>query len=745
MSKSTRSGSTATATTARREDIQRLVDARHPDPFSVLGPHLVEVGGQRAVALRVLIPGAEFVEAHLEDGAKEVVRLERVHPVGFFEAILPREREPRYWLRAALPGHPAWDFEDPYRFGRILGDYDLYLLGEGSHFRSYEKLGAHCLDLSGIRGVHFVVWAPNAERVSVVGTFNAWDGRRHPMRNLGATGLWEIFLPGVGDGDLYKFEIRTRGGDIRLKSDPHGFLFEFRPGTSSIVQDLDRHEWRDGEWLEHRSRTDWHSAPMSIYEVHLGSWQRVPEEGDRFPTYRELADRLIPHVRDLGFTHIELLPLQEHPFDASWGYQVTGFFAPTSRFGRPEDLMYFVDQCHRNGVGVILDWVPAHFPKDDHALRYFDGTHLYEHADPRRGEHRDWGTLIFNYGRTEVKNFLVSSALFWLDRYHFDALRVDAVASMLYLDYSREQDDWLPNRYGGKENIEAIEFIQQLNYECHVRFPGVLTIAEESTAWTGVSRPTYLGGLGFSMKWNMGWMNDTLSYFSKDGVFRKYHHQNLTFSLLYAFSENFILPLSHDEVVHGKRSLLDKMPGDAWQRFANLRLLFGFQFTHPGKKLLFMGGEFGMGSEWSSERSLDWHLLEIDHHSGVRDFVRDLNHLYVREPALHQVDFSWEGFDWIDFRDADNSVIAFTRRSRRPREQVVVVLNFTPVPRHKYRLGVDQGGFYRELLNSDAGIYGGSGMGNLGGVRAEAVPSHGRPHSIELTLPPLSVMVLKPE
>ena len=736
-------------TTVSRDEVRSLLEGRHGDPFGVLGPHVVEVDGESYVSFRVLLPGAVSVEALVDEptdtSGPEVVDLTLTDSVGFFEGLYASTSCPSYRLRATTPEGVTWDFEDPYRFGSFISDHDLHLFCEGSLLRSYERLGAHLIDVCGIKGVHFAVWAPNAERVSVVGDFNSWDGRRHPMRRLGESGCWEIFIPGVSEGDLYKFEIRTRAGDLRIKSDPYGFHAEYRPGTSTVVADVDSYSWDDSTWMSNRTRRDWLREPVSIYEVHLGSWMRLPDEDNLFLTYRELAPRLVDYVKDMGFTHIELLPIQEHPLDASWGYQATGFFAPTSRHGTPKDFMYFVDYCHNHGIGVILDWVPAHFPKDDHSLRLFDGTHLYEHADPRQGEHKDWGTLIFNYGRNEVKSFLLSSAVYWLDKYHLDGLRVDAVASMLYLDYSKREGEWIPNQYGGKDNLEAIEFIKRLNYECHRYFPGILTVAEESTSWPGVSHPTDVDGLGFSMKWNMGWMNDSLSYFQKDSLFRKYHQQKLTFSLLYAFTENFVLPLSHDEVVHGKRSLIEKMPGDAWQKFANLRLLLGFQYCHPGKKLLFMGGEFGMGREWSVDTSLDWHLLESDTglHRGVQRFVRDLNRLYREVPALHQVDFGWQGFDWIDFRDCEHSVVSFLRRSDNPRGEILAVLNFTPELHISYRLGVPEGGEYEELLNSDATEYCGSGAGNLGRIRAEPVASHGHEHSLSLTVPPLSAIVLR--
>jgi len=730
--------------TAAAEDIHRLAAAEHPYAFSVLGPHRVRKDRRDRLAIRVLLPGAQSVIVLPADGGGSL-EAPVVHPVGFFEALVdPEARWERYRLRIRLPGGHEWECEDPYRFPRVLSDYDLHLLGEGNHLRSFERLGAHVTSLEGVRGVHFAVWAPNALRVSVVGQFNSWDGRRHPMRSLGGTGIWEIFIPGLAEGDTYKFEIRPRtGGFPTLKADPYAFRSELRPGTASIVHHLDGYRWGDAEWLAGRGRRNALEAPIAMYEVHLGSWMRG--DGNRFLSYREVAPRLARYCQEMGFTHVELLPVQEHPLDASWGYQPLGYFAPTSRFGSPEDFMFFVDHLHQAGLGVVLDWVPAHFPRDDHGLRVFDGTAIYEHADPREGEHRDWGTLIFNYGRNEVGNFLLGNALFWLEKYHLDGLRVDAVASMLYRDYSRRPGDWIPNRYGGNENLEAIAFLKRLNEICHAQQPGVLTIAEESTAWTGVSRPTYLGGLGFSLKWNMGWMNDTLAYFSKDPVHRKYHHSNLTFSLLYAFSENFVLPLSHDEVVHGKRSLLDRMPGDTWQKFAGLRSLLTFQMAHPGKKLIFQGGEFGMGQEWNFDASIDWHLLDYHWHAGVQRMMRDILRLYREERALHEVDFEWTGFEWVDFHDAEASTLSFIRRARDPSDWVVVACNFTPVPRFGYVLGVGEGGHYRELFNSDSRYYGGSDQGNGAGATARAVPSHGRAWSLALTLPPLAIVILKKE
>lgn len=675
------------------------------------------------------------------------VEMERLHPDGVFEAIFEGRSE-NFPYRLAVENHEghSWQFVDPYSFGRVLSDFDLHLLSEGNHLKSYEKLGAQVTEIGGIRGVLFSVWAPNALRVSVVGNFNHWDGRRHPMRNLGPSGIWEIFIPDLQPGELYKFEIKSRyHGYLASKTDPYGFAAEVRPGTASIVWDLNKYQWGDQEWMATRAQRQALDKPISVYEVHLGSWKRKAEDGGGFLNYRELAEQLVEYLRDLQFTHVELLPITEHPFDGSWGYQPVGYFAPTSRFGTPDEFAQFVDILHQNGYGVLIDWVPAHFPRDVHGLGFFDGTHLYEHEDPRLGEHRDWGTKIFNYGRPEVTNFLLSSALFWLDKYHIDGLRVDAVASMLYLDYSRNPGEWVPNIYGGNENLEAIAFIKRFNELCHLHYPGVLTIAEESTAFGGVSRPTYLGGLGFSLKWNMGWMNDTLRYFSKDPVYRKYEHGMLTFSLIYAFSENFMLPLSHDEVVHGKRALLDKMPGDLWQKFANLRLLLSYQWSHPGKKLLFMGGEFGQWREWSEAESLDWHLLQWSSHQGVQRMVSDLNRLYRNEPALHQVDFEWQGFDWLELHDWENSVLAYLRRGRDSREEIVVVCNFTPVPRLGYRVGVPHAGYYREIFNGDSEIYGGSNLGNAGGVHAEPIPHSGRPFSLSLTLPPLAAIYLKPQ
>jgi 1,4-alpha-glucan branching enzyme len=669
-----------------------------------------------------------------------------VHEQGLYEAILAdHEETPHYRMRASDDEGHTWTFVDPYSFWPVLTDFDLQLLGEGNDHRSYEKLGAHVREIDGVRGTLFAVWAPNAQRVSVVGSFNQWDGRRHPMRVRGGSGIWELFLPAIGQGELYKYEIKAHEGYVLVKADPHAYAAEVRPRTASMVYQIDGYKWGDEAWMEARRSKDQLAAPFAIYEVHLGSWMRVPEENNRFLTYRELADKLVAYVKDLGYTHVELLPVAEHPFDASWGYQVIGYYAPTSRYGTPTDFMYFVDTMHQNGIGVILDWVPAHFPRDPHGLARFDGTALYEYGDPRKGEHREWGTLVFNYGRNEVRNFLTSNGLFWLDKYHVDGLRVDAVASMLYLDYSREPGEWTPNQYGGNENLEAIAFIRQFNELCYQYYPGIVTIAEESTAFGGVSRPTYLGGLGFSFKWNMGWMNDTLRYISKDPIHRKYHHNDLTFGLIYAFTENFVLVVSHDEVVHGKRAMLDKMPGDTWQQFANLRLYYTFMWTHPGKKLLFMGQDFGQWHEWNEAASLDWDLLRWEPHQKLQYFMSDLNDLYDAQPALYQRDFASAGFEWIDFSDWENSIICYIRRAADPGDYLVVACNFTPVPRHGYRVGVPEHCMYREILNSDASAYWGSGMGNMGGFWSDAVPWHGRPYSLNLTLPPLAAVVFRPE
>jgi 1,4-alpha-glucan branching enzyme len=627
----------------------------------------------------------------------------------------------------------------------FLSDYDLHLLVEGTHYRAWEKLGAHIAEVDGEPGTWFAVWAPNAERVAVVGDFNGWDDSVHVLANRGDSGIWEGFIPHVGQGAVYKYAVASRYMGYRAqKADPWGFATEIRPQSASVVWDISDYRWGDAEWITIRGERNALDAPICIYEVHLGSWMRAPED-QRWLSYRELASKLAEYVRHMGFTHVEFLPVTEHPLDASWGYQPLGCFAPTSRFGTPHDFMYLVDTLHQSGIGVILDWVPAHFPKDEHGLGYFDGTHLYEHEDSRLGEQKDWGTLIFNFGRTEVCNFLLANALFWLEVYHVDGLRVDAVASMLYLDYSREEGQWLPNRYGGRENLDAVAFLRRFNELVYERHPDVITVAEESTAWPMVSRPTYLGGLGFGLKWNMGWMHDTILYISKDPVHREYHHNDLTFSLIYAFHENFVLPFSHDEVVHGKGSMIGKMPGDDWQRFANLRLLYGYMYAHPGKKLLFMGNEIGQWGEWSHERGIEWNILEWPFHQGLQRWVRDINTFLRGEPALYQQDFEPAGFEWIDCHDSQQSVLSFLRRGRDPEDVLACVCNFTPVPRHNYRIGVPRAGYWEEVLNSDATIYGGSGQGNLGGAEATPVAAFGRYYSLNVMLPPLAIVAFRPK
>ncbi len=725
------------------KEIQAIIHGDSHDPFRVLGGHLATRAGKKRVVIRVFHPWGKAAAIVEESGA--VHPMERLDEAGFFALEFPdRGQLFPYHVRVTQLSGESFDYDDPYRFLPVLTDYDQHLFREGNHFQLYEKLGAHPLDLGGVAGVHFAVWAPGARRVSLVGDFNAWDGRIHPMRSLGSSGLWELFVPGMTEGVRYKYEVKTQEGALLVKSDPFAFSSEPRPKTASVVASLDGFEWNDGEWMEGRARGGALERPLSFYEVHLGSWQRVPEEGNRFLTYREAAERLVPYAAEMGFTHLELLPLAEHPLDESWGYQGTGYFAPTSRHGSPRDFMAFVDAAHRAGLGVVMDWVPAHFPSDGHGLTGFDGTALYEHSDPRKGFHPDWNTLIFNYGRTEVAEFLIANALYWLDRFHLDGLRVDAVASMLYLDYSRKEGEWVPNAHGGRENLEAIAFLRKLNALTHERHPGTMMIAEESTAWPMVSRPTYVGGLGFTLKWNMGWMHDTLRYFSKDPVHRRYHHQDLTFSLLYAFTENFVLPLSHDEVVHGKGSLIGKMPGDIWQKFANLRLLLAYLYAHPGKKLLFMGQEFGQFAEWNALKSLDWHLLDYPTHRGVRQLVQDLNILYRAERPLWEVDTEHHGFEWISLQDIDQSVIAFMRKAADPADCLLAVFNFTPVVRRGYRLGVPRGGHWRELLNTDAQAYGGSNVGLAGGARTEEVPWHLHGQSLTLTLPPLGALFLKP-
>ena len=716
-------------------EVAALVEARHGDPFAVLGPREAKGG----VVIRALVPGAERVEVIEAATGEPVGELPLRHDAGLFEGMI--KGKPvwfGYRLRASNAGG-TWELEDPYRFGPVLGELDDYLMREGTHRRLWEKLGAHAIEHQGQAGVHFAVWAPNASRVSVVGDFNGWDGRRNVMRTRAGAGVWEIFIPDLAEGAVYKYEIRAADGTLLpLKADPLGTGGELRPQTASVVRRIDDFAWSDDAWLEKRPAAQSTTAPITIMEVHLGSWQRG--EGNRFLTYAELAERLIPYALDLGFTHLELLPVNEHPFDGSWGYQPIGLFAPTSRHGTPADFARFVDSCHRAGLGVLLDWVPGHFPTDAHGLGRFDGTALYEHQDPRQGFHQDWNTLIYNFGRSEVVNFLHANALFWLDRYHVDGLRVDAVASMLYLDYSRQEGEWIPNRFGGRENLEAVDFLRRMNELTYGEHAGIMTVAEESTSWPAVSRPTWTGGLGFGFKWNMGWMNDTLSYMAKDPIYRRWHHHQMTFGLIYAFSENFVLPLSHDEVVHGKGSILGRMPGDAWQKFANVRAYYGFMWGHPGKKLLFMGQEFAQGREWDSQHGLDWHLLDIHWHKGVQSLVRDLNRAYRELPALHRRDCDGRGFEWIEANDAEDSVYAWLRCGDGDSAPVLVVVNMTPQPHQGWRVGLPAGGRWRECLNTDATVYGGSGMGNMGAVDAEPVSWHGRPFSARITLPPLATV-----
>jgi 1,4-alpha-glucan branching enzyme len=719
-------------------ELQLVIERDHPNPHHVLGAHPADGG----VTIRVHRPDASAVRVLPADG--EPVELERIHPVGLFEGTVRGASLPlRYRLEIEYPDGATFLLDDPYRFLPTLGELDLHLAGEGRHEEVYEKLGVHLREIDGVAGAAFAVWAPAARSVSVVGDFNGWDGRLHPMRSLGSAGIWELFLPGLEPGANYKFEIRAQNGGLLLKVDPYAFATEVPPRTASVVF-RPEHEWSDDDWLARRAAVDTWRSPLSIYEVHLGSWRLNPLEGNRSLSYLELADELADYVLDLGFTHVELLPVMEHPFAGSWGYQVTGYYAPTSRFGSPDGFRTFVDRLHGHGLGVLLDWVPAHFPRDEWALARFDGTALYEHQDPRRGSHPDWGTLVFNYGRNEVRNFLIANALFWLREYHADGLRVDAVASMLYLDYSRKAGEWIPNVHGGREDLDAIAFLQELNSVAHGAAPGVVMAAEESTAWPGVTRPTDAGGLGFGFKWNMGWMHDTLDYFQHEPAHRLHHHNQLSFGLIYAFTENFILPLSHDEVVHGKGSLLAKMPGDRWQQFANLRALYGHMWAHPGKKLLFMGGELAQEREWSHERSLDWHLLERADHGGVQTLVRDLNRIYRDEPALWASDYEPTGFRWLEANDASWNVLAFARFSADGSRCLVSVGNFSPVPRHGYRIGLPRGGRWREVLNTDAAGYGGSNVLN-GAVEAEETPWHDQPHSAAVTLPPLGVVWLVPE
>jgi 1,4-alpha-glucan branching enzyme len=718
------------------QEMEAITGGYHGDPFGLLGPHMVERDGKKEWEVRAFLPQAAEAAVILGGTA---IAMDRTYPGGLFTASIDGEPH-AYKLRITDRQGTVSEIEDPYRFPPVLSDFDLHLHSEGTNYEGYNSFGAHLVTVDGVAGTRFAVWAPNALIVSVVGDFNGWDTRRHAMRQR-AGGVWEIFMPGVAAGTAYKYAIKSRFvGYSQMKSDPYGFQMETPPKSASIVVDM-TYEWHDHDWMEQRAAAKILDSPVSVYEVHAGSWVRA--EHNRPLSYLELADKLIPYVKKMGYTHIELMPIAEHPYTPSWGYQVTGYFAPTSRYGSHLDFMQFVDRCHQAGIGVIVDWVPAHFPKDAHGLAFFDGTALYEHADPRKGEHREWGTLIFNFGRNEVRSFLMSNALFWLKKYHIDGLRVDAVASMLYLDYSRKAGEWIPNAFGGNENLEAISFLRKVNELAH-QVPGAMTIAEESTSFTGVSRPVYLNGLGFTMKWNMGWMHDMLAYFGRDPIYRRFHQNDITFSMIYAFTENFILPISHDEVVYGKRALLDKMPGDEWQRFANARAFLSYMWGHPGKKLLFMGSEIGQTTEWNSEGQVEWWLLDHEIHRRFQTFNAALNGLYRSEPALYEVDFQHTGFEWIDFHDGDHSIVSFVRRAKRPEDYLVFVCNFTPTPYIGYRVGFPEAGLHREIFNSDAEMFGGSNLGNGGVVNVEQRPSHGRQASAELVIPPLGVVVFKP-
>jgi 1,4-alpha-glucan branching enzyme len=720
------------------EDIDAIVGGYHGDAFRVLGPHSTRrKQSQGRWEVRAFLPQAESADVLI---AGQPFPMDKQNEQGFFCASLQGGPQ-RYSIRAMLWDGRSVEIEDPYRFGPLISDSDLYLHTEGTLNEAYLSLGAHLVEVDGVRGVRFAVWAPNAECATVTGEFNDWDTRRHPMRRRNG-GVWELFIPGLAAGTAYKYYIRSRiAGYRQLKADPYAFYCETPPKSASVVWDIAKYQWSDAAWMETRAKTaELLKSPVAVYEVHAESWMRGPH-GEPL-TYREMAVKLVGYVKLMGYTHIELLPIMEHPFSGSWGYQVIGYFAPTSRFGTPDDFKYFVDCCHQAGIGVIVDWVPAHFPKDAHGLVFFDGTALYEHADPRKGEHLEWGTLVFNYGRNEVRTFLTSNGLFWLKEYHIDGLRVDAVASMLYLDYSRKAGEWVPNQFGGNENLEAIDFLRSFNTLAH-QIPGAFTAAEESTAFAGVSKPVYLNGLGFTMKWNMGWMHDMLDYFANDPVYRKFHHNNITFSLLYAFTENFVLPVSHDEVVHGKRSLINKMPGDEWRQFANVRAFLAYMWGHPGKKLLFMGQEIGQREEWNSATGIRWDLLEFDSHRKLQTLMRELNRFYRGQPALYQVDFHYEGFEWLDFHDWENSIIAFIRRAEDPGDYLIFCCNFTPVPRQGYEFGVPEEGFYEEVLNTDSELFGGTNVGNGGLVSSRPIPRHNRPNSIAVTLPPLAVVVFK--
>lgn len=722
-------------------ELKKIVDSEHYNPHNFLGMHQEILNSKPVIIVRCFLPRAQKVSV-IDINLKKYP-MEKIDDAGVFQVNIGNKKIFDYQLEVTDYDGNTQKIFDPYSFEPVISDFDLFLFGEGNHYKIFDKLGAHPMQIKNVSGVNFAVWAPNAKRVSVIGDFNNWDGRQNPMRARKNSGVWELFIPGLKNFDKYKFEIKTQENYILKKSDPYENFAQLRPDNASVIFDINKYKWNDAAWRSLRTKNQPTSGPINIYEVHLGSWKRIVEEDNRFLTYREFADEIVPYIKKMNYTHIELMPIAEHPFDGSWGYQVTGYYAVTSRYGTPEDFMYLVDKCHQNNIGVILDWVPAHFPKDEHGLARFDGTALYEHADPRMGEHPDWGTLIFNYGRCEVKNFLIANALFWIEKFHIDGLRVDAVASMIYLDYSKKEGQWLPNKFGGNENLDAIEFMKHMNSVICGKYPEILMIAEESTAWPGVSRPVEQNGLGFNLKWNMGWMNDFLTYMQKDPIHRKFHHNNLTFSMIYAYTENFILVLSHDEVVHGKGSLISKMPGDLWQKFANLRVAFGFMIGHPGKKLSFMGNEFAQFDEWNENKSLDWHLLNFESHEKFQTYIKDLNEIYCNEKTLSYDDFTNNGFEWIDCNDSDRSVVSFMRKGKNQNDIIIFVCNFTPVPLLTHRIGVPFPGIYKEILNSDDLKYGGSGIVNPNIIQSEKIEWNWRQNSIGLKIPPLGVSIIK--